>query len=123
MRYEKKCRKPYTVQYQDESGRANYWTRSQIKQILGSVGRKTRRKPVPMSEATFKRRLALLEEECPECDRVLHSRKFSDFQKWCLVQLEEIFLSCDRDIEKTRKYLQNVGLNTNDYSIKSRSKV
>ena len=117
MRYEKKSRKPYTVQYLDESGKANYWTRSQIKQILGSVGRKTRRKPVPMSEATFKRRLTLLEEECPECDRVLHSRKFSDFQKYCLVQVEEIFVACDRDIEKTRKYLQNVGLNTNDYSI------
>jgi hypothetical protein len=68
-----------------------------------------------MPEATFKRRLALLEEECPECDRLLYSRKFSDFQKWCLVELEQIFVKCDRDIEKTRKHLENIGLKTDEY--------
>jgi hypothetical protein len=98
-----KRQKPLMVQVQEESGKRNFWTRSQIREILG------------ISEATFKRRLVLLEEECPECDRVLHSRKFSDFQKWCLVQLEQIFVQCDRDLEKTRKHLENIGLNTDDY--------
>ena len=121
MRYAKKCRKPFTAQFEDEWGRRNFWTRSQLKKILGYVGRKSRRqrKTDPMSEATFKRRLTLLEEECPECDRILHSRKFSDFQKWCLVELEQIFMKCDRDIDKTRKHLQNIGLNTDDYDFKS----
>lgn len=98
-----KRQKPFTVQVEDESGKRNFWTRSQIRQTLG------------ISEATFKRRLVLLEEECPECDRILHTRKFSDFQKWCLVQLEQIFVKCDRDINKTRKHLQNIGLNTDEY--------
>jgi ssDNA-binding Zn-finger/Zn-ribbon topoisomerase 1 len=117
MRYEKKCRKPFTAQFEDEWGKRNFWTRSQLKQILGYVGRKNRRqrKTNPMPEATFKRRLALLEAECPECDRSLYNRKFSDFTKWCLVRLEEIFIECDRDINKTRNYLQNIGLNTDDY--------
>ncbi|MEG4803542.1 hypothetical protein QUB63_22535 [Microcoleus sp. ARI1-B5] len=122
MKYKKKCRKPFLAQVEDERGRRNFWTRSQIKEILGYVSRKNRRtrKTDPMPEATFKRRLALLEEECPECDRVLHTRKFSDFQKWCLVQLELIFvIQCDRDIEKTRHYLQNIGLSTDDYDFKS----
>lgn len=112
-----KRQKPIAVQIEEQSGIRNWWTRSQLKQILGYVGRKNRRtrKTKPMPEATFKRRLALLEEECPEHDRILYNRKFSDFSKWCLVQLEEIFLSCDRDIDKTRKYLQNIGINTNEY--------
>ncbi|MEG3981875.1 hypothetical protein [Microcoleus sp. D3_18a_C4] len=120
-----KRQKPVTAQFEDEWGRRNFWTRSQIKQVLGYVGRKNRRqrKTDPMPEATFKRRLVLLEEECPECDRVLHARKFSDFQKWCLVELEQIFLKCDRDIDKTRKHLQNIGLPTDDYDFKSRSQI
>ncbi|AGZ61802.1 MAG: hypothetical protein [Phormidium phage MIS-PhV1A] len=116
MRYETKCRKPFTAQVEDDRGRRNFWTRSQLKQILGGVGRKPRKtQRLPMPEATFKRRMALLEEECPECDRLLYSRKFSDFQKWCLVELEQIFVKCDRDIEKTRKHLENIGLKTDEY--------
>ncbi len=108
-------RKTVTAQVTDETGKRNYWTRSEIKQILGKISNFR-----AMPETTFQRRLALLEEECPECDRVLHSRKFSDFQKWCLVELEQIFVhQCDRDIEKTRKHLQNIGLNTDDYDFKS----
>ncbi|PSB49772.1 hypothetical protein C7B67_16480 [filamentous cyanobacterium Phorm 6] len=116
-----KRQKPIAAQIQEQSGTRNFWTRSQLKQILGYINRKNKRqrKTVPMSEATFKRRLTLLEEECPECDRVLHTRKFSDFQKWCLVQVEEIFIACDRDIEKTRNFLQNIGLPTDDYDFKS----
>lgn len=68
-----------------------------------------------MPEATFKRRLALLEECCPEFDRSLYNRKFSDFTKWCLVELEQIFVQCDRDLEKTRKHLENIGLKTDEY--------
>lgn len=92
-----------TVQSEDEWGRRNFWTRSQVREILG------------ISEPTLKRRLALLEEECPECDRVLHSRKISDFQKWCLVRLERIFVQSDRNLEKTRQHLQNIGLETDEY--------
>lgn len=116
-----KRQEPITTQFVNEGGKRNFWTRSQIKQILGYVGRKNRRrrKTEPMPEATFKRRLVLLESECPECDRVLHARKFSDFQKWCLVQLEEIFMKCDRDIGKTRNHLQNIGLPTDDYDFKN----
>lgn len=95
-------RKPFIVQVEEESGKRNFWTRSQIQQILG------------ISEATFKRRLVLL-EECPECDRILHTRKFSDFQKWCLVELEKIFIACDRNLNKTRKHLQTIGLPTDEY--------
>lgn len=102
-----KRRKPLTVQIQEESGKRNFWTRSQLKQILG------------ISEATFKRRLVLLEEECPECVRVIHTRKFSDFTKWCLVELEKIFVKCDRDTNKTRKHLENIGLPTDDYDFKN----
>lgn len=117
MRYQEKCRKPFTVQVEQENGRRNFWSRSQIKQILGYVGRKNRRqrKTDPMPEATFKRRLALLEECCPEVERSLYNRKFSDFTKWCLVKLEQIFVQCDRDLEKTRKHLENIGLKTDEY--------
>ena len=113
--------KPIAVQVESEQGSRNFWTRSQLKQLLGYIGRKNRRqrKTEPMSEATFKRRLMLLEEECPECDRILHIRKFSDFQKWCLVQLEQIFVKSDRDINKTRNFLQNIGLPTDDYDFKN----
>jgi hypothetical protein len=38
-----------------------------------------------MAEATFKRRLALL-QECLEFDHRLHDRRFTDFHKWCLVR-------------------------------------
>jgi hypothetical protein len=111
-----KRRKTITAQVTEESGRRNFWTRSELRAELGKISNKTNK---PMTEATFKRRLAVLEEECPEIDRSL-CRKFSDFSKWCLLQLEEIFLSCDRDIDKTRNYLQNTGINTDEY-FKSRT--
>ena len=107
-----KRRKTITAQVTEESGRRNFWTRSELRTEQGKISNKTNK---PMAEATFKRRLALLEEECPEIERSLYSRKFSDFSKWCLVQLEEIFLFCDRDIDKTRNYLQNIGINTDEY--------
>jgi len=67
-----------------------------------------------MSEDSFKRRLALL-EECPESERAIYTRQFSDFTKWCLVRIEEIFLQCDRSLEKTRRYLKEKGLETDQY--------
>jgi len=67
-----------------------------------------------MSEGSFKRRLALL-EECPESEREIYTRHFSDFTKWCLVQIEQIFIDCDRNLEKTRTYLREQGLNTDEY--------
>lgn len=111
-RFKKRRRKPITVRTTDDLGRRTWWTRSEIRLLLGGISNLGNKS---MSEATFKRRLALLEEECPECDRVIHARKFSDFTKWCLVELEQIFMKCDRDINKTRKHLQNIGLNTDEY--------
>ncbi len=70
-----------------------------------------------MSEGSFKRRLALLEEGC-ESERAIYTRQFSDFTKWCLVRIEEIFIECDRNLEKTRNYLQEQGLNTDEYFTK-----
>jgi hypothetical protein len=68
-----------------------------------------------MSEGSFKRRLALL-EECPESQREIYTRHFSDFTKWCLIRIEEIFLQeCDRNLAKTRIYLREQGLNTDEY--------
>jgi hypothetical protein len=80
------------------------------------VGRKNRKqkKAPAMSEGSFKRRRALL-EECPESERAIYTRQFSDFTKWCLVRIEEIFLQCDRNLEKTRNYLKEQALNTDEY--------
>jgi hypothetical protein len=60
-----KRRKTITAQVTEESGRRNFWTRSELRAELGKISNKTNK---PMAEATFKRRLALLEEECPEID-------------------------------------------------------
>ncbi|MCC3459828.1 MAG: hypothetical protein EAZ73_09275 [Oscillatoriales cyanobacterium] len=67
-----------------------------------------------MTEATFKRRLELL-ELCPEVDRRLYGRRFSDFLRWCLVEIERIYQQFDRSTEKTIEYLENVGLETANY--------
>jgi hypothetical protein len=117
VRYAKKCRRPYPAQFEQPNGKRNYWTRTQLKELLGYVGRKNRKqkKAPAMSEGSFKRRLALL-EECPESEREIYARHFSDFTKWCLVQIEEIFIfQFERGLEKTRIYLKEQGLKTDEY--------
>ncbi|MEG4350238.1 MULTISPECIES: hypothetical protein [unclassified Microcoleus] len=115
MRYAKKCRRPYPAQFEQPNGKRNYWTRTQLKELLGQVGKKKRKNAPAMSEGSFKRRLALL-EECPEAERAIYTRQFSDFTKWCLVRIQEIFLNeCDRNLERTRTYLKEKGLETDEY--------
>jgi len=114
VKYTQKCRNPVSVQCEQPNGKRNYWTRKQLRELLGQVGKGKRKKAPPMSEGSFKRRLALL-EECPESQREIYTRHFSDFTKWCLVQIEQIFIDCDRNLEKTRTYLREQGLNTDEY--------
>jgi len=115
VRYTQKCRNPVSVQCEQPNGRRNFWTRKQLRELLGQVGKDKRKKAPPMSEGSFKRRLALL-EECPESQREIYTRHFSDFTKWCLIRIEEIFLQeCDRNLAKTRIYLREQGLNTDEY--------
>ncbi|CBN54946.1 MULTISPECIES: hypothetical protein [Kamptonema] len=103
----KKHRKPITVRaFNPSTGTRSWWERTELKLLLG--GRK------PMSEATFKRRLSLL-EECPEFSRKLHERKFSDFHKWCLVTLEKWLIEANYRIDPVHRRLIEQGLPTHEY--------
>lgn len=86
-----------------------WWTRSELKQLLG----RSKRKPMP--EATFKTRLALVEKYCPEVERILYGRKFSDFTKWALVTIESWLRETNYNMTAVQQKLENIGLPTHEY--------
>lgn len=105
-------RPPKTVAVRAESeGVKSWWTREELRYLL----RRSRKSQVPMPESTFKTRLALLEEHCPEIERQLYSRKFSDMTKWALLTIESWLRKCNYDMTKIQKKLENEGLPTHEY--------
>lgn len=102
-----KRKKTVTVRVTDTEGKKTWWLRSELKQLLG--------RDRPMSEATFKRRLRLLEEYCPESERRLYTRKFPDFTKWALLTIESWLVECNGDLATVERKLENEGLPTDEY--------
>jgi len=107
MKQRYKRRKTVTTRVTDTEGKRTWWLRSELKQLLG--------RSAPMSEATFKRRLQLLEEYCPETERKLYDRKFPDFTKWALLKIESWLSECNWDLAKIQQKLEIEGLPTNEY--------
>ena len=103
-----RARKTVTVPVTEEDGKKTWWTRSELKSLLSRNSRK------PMPESTFKCRLELL-EFCPEVDRRLYGRKFSDLAKWSLIEIEKLHKQFDFNAEKVTEYLENIGLDTSEY--------
>lgn len=108
-------RKTIAVRAEAEGGKKSWWTREELKYLL----RRSRKSQVPMPESTFKTRLALLEEHCPEIERQLYSRKFSDLTKWALLTIESWLRQFNYDMTKLEKKLESEGLPTNEYYNKS----
>jgi len=105
--------KPVTVRVVDDQYRT-WWMRSELKELLGRS--ETGRKPLrPMSEATFKRRLTLLEEYCPESEHRLYTRKFPDFTKWALLTIESWLRQTNYNMTAIQQKLENTGLPTHEY--------
>ena len=69
-----------------------------------------------VSEPTFKRRLMLLQEECPEFDYRPYLREFSSFQGWCLLTVESWIKESNYCIKLVRKRLEEEGLPTHEYN-------
>ena len=107
MKQRYKRRKTVTARVTDTEGKRTWWLRSELKQLLG--------RSAPMSEATFKRRLQLLEEYCPETERKLYARKFPDFTKWALLKIESWLSECNWDLAKIQQKLEIEGLPTDEY--------
>jgi len=103
-----RLRKLMTVPVMNERGRKTWWTRSELKQLLGRT-----RKPMP--ESTFKTRLALLEEYCPESEHRLYTRKFPDFTKWALLTIEGWLRETNYNMTAIQQKLENTGLPTHEY--------
>ena len=103
-----RARKIITVPVTEEDGKKTWWTRSELKSLLSRNSRK------PMPESTFKCRLELL-EFCPEVDRRLYGRRFSDLAKWSLIEIEKLHKQFDFNAQKVTEYLENIGLDTSEY--------
>jgi len=104
----KKRQKPVTVRVISDE-KKTWWQRTELKVLLGRSKRK------PMSEATFKRRLALLEEYCPESEHRLYTRKFPDFTKWALLTIESWLKQTNYNMTAVQQKLENIGLPTHEY--------
>ncbi|MDF0553193.1 hypothetical protein [Kamptonema sp. UHCC 0994] len=74
------------------------------------------RKAMRVSEPTFKRRLMLLQEECPEFGYLPYVREFSNFQAQCLLTLEAWVKEANYCIDSVRKRLAEEGLPTHEYN-------
>jgi hypothetical protein len=74
------------------------------------------RRAMKVSEPTFKRRLVLLQEECPEFEYRPYFREFSSFQGWCLLILESWMKEANYCVKTVRERLNNEGLPTDEYN-------
>ncbi len=92
-------------------GKRNHpgYFRSEVRLALGKKGK-------PMPEATFKTRLTLLEEECPEFQRQPYRRRFSQFHLNCLLTLETWIEEANHCIATVRQQLAEEGLPTHEYN-------
>jgi len=110
MNKQRKRYKPVTVRVVNDQYKT-WWMRSELKELLGrsETGQPSR----PMSEATFKRRLTLLEEYCPESEHRLYTRKFPDFTKWALLTIEGWLR--ETNATAVQQKLENTGLPTHEY--------
>jgi hypothetical protein len=113
MNKQRKRYKPVTVRVVDGQYKT-WWMRSELKELLGRSESETGQPSRPMSEATFKRRLALLEEYCPESEHRLYTRKFPDFTKWALVTIESWLCEANYNMIAIQQKLEN-GLPTDEY--------
>lgn len=73
------------------------------------------RKAMRVSEPTFKRRLMLLQEECPEFEYRPYFRDFTNFQAQCLLSLERWMKEANNNVKTVRERLNNEGLPTHEY--------
>jgi len=114
MNKQRKRYKPITVRVVDGQYKT-WWMRSELKELLGRSESETGQRSRPMSEATFKRRLALLEEYCPESEHRLYTRKFPDFTKWALLTIESWLRQTNYNMTALQQKLENTGLPTDEY--------
>lgn len=73
------------------------------------------RSAMRVSEPTFKRRLMLLQEECPEFGYLPYAREFSNFQAQCLLTLEAWVREANFCMDLVRQRLAEEGLPTHEY--------
>ena len=74
------------------------------------------RRAMKVSEPTFKRRLMLLQEECPEFEYRPYFREFSSFQAFCLLTLENWMREANYCVKTVRERLNNEGLPTHEFN-------